>query len=911
MILKNKKKPRTPSIFSSSSFFKAFKYIKTKRLLLVLFCCLIIFPSLFLSAVYVKAWISPGHLTQLHKDTMQRKMRVLTHFKRQFASYFPSSVDIPRLHIDIKFKNYQKLSQDREEALKRGFRTSDPDSYVPAQIRYKDKTLKVRLRLKGRTLDHLGGAEWRLNRNDKWSFRIKVRRGDALFGMRKFSVQHPFTRDYESEVLFYKALEREGIMMLRYFFVNVFVNGDDVGLMALEEHTSKELLEFRGRRDGPIIKFGDSLYYQSFHTPFSEVFRNYRVAQLLLVGANLEKQSESFRSHFRTAVGLLRGFVEGKLSASQVFDPVTTGRYLALVEVWGAQHSLVLSNGRFYYNPLIAKFEIIGHDANLGYARPAFSREDSVMKRMLQDEKIKSVYSETLKRIDKEFKEGVTFKWAQKLQKENLKILQREFFKYEGLDLNKIKERASQLAKMDEELFRSYPDYLKVYYLENHEGKDVLEIVNTLPNPVVVTSIKVVNRLTGKTQAIKPLISSSLPFTLNRTSVDFGMDPDEVLTVVKLRTPQVKKLVLDKTYNLQEHNIQVHANISGDSETRVYDAILYHPTLNKIPIPEPSVEQVLSRFAFITRTSPNTISIKQGQWTISDWLFVPAGMKLLISRGTVLHFDSSVGLIARGPVLIDGTIDDPVILRGSGPEKNNNSWQGVFIFQTEEASVWSNVSVLDTVGISKNGWNVPAGVTFYQAEAVLKNVSFLRNICEDALNIVRSNFKLEDVEIKNALSDGFDADFSKGFVKQGRFENIGSVGGGDAIDVSGTTIDITGIKFKNIQDKAVSVGENSTMTATQLLIETVGVGVVSKDSSRISMADSVIREFQTAAMMAYKKKKQYGPATIFAKNIKVQNLPASALAQKGSRIFINEEALPTLDLNIKNLYATTMKPGLK
>ena len=129
--------------------------------------------------------------------------------------------------------------------------------------------------------------------------------------------------------------------------------------------------------------------------------------------------------------------------------------------------------------------------------------------------------------------------------------------------------------------------------------------------------------------------------------------------------------------------------------------------------------------------------------------------------------------------------------------------------------------------------------------------------------------------------------------------------------MSGTTIDITGIKFKNIQDKAVSVGENSTMTATQLLIETVGVGVVSKDSSRISMADSVIREFQTAAMMAYKKKKQYGPATIFAKNIKVQNLPASALAQKGSRIFINGEALPTLDLNIKNLYATTMKPGLK
>ena len=87
--------------------------------------------------------------------------------------------------------------------------------------------------------------------------------------------------------------------------------------------------------------------------------------------------------------------------------------------------------------------------------------------------------------------------------------------------------------------------------------------------------------------------------------------------------------------------------------------------------------------------------------------------------------------------------------------------------------------------------------------------------------------------------------------------------------------------------------------------------MVSKDGSRLSLADSEISDFQTAAMMAYQKKKQYGPGTISAENLKIQNLPASALVQKGSEILIDGVALPAVDLNVKNLYATTMKPGLK
>ena len=161
------------------------------------------------------------------------------------------------------------------------------------------------------------------------------------------------------------------------------------------------------------------------------------------------------------------------------------------------------------------------------------------------------------------------------------------------------------------------------------------------------------------------------------------------------------------------------------------------------------------------------------------------------------------------------------------------------------------------------------------------------------------------------MSDGFDSDFSQGVVTQGKFENIGLAGGGDAIDVSGTTINITETMFKNIGDKAVSAGERSTVTGAQLHIESAGVGVVSKDGSQVSLENSIIRDYNIASMMVYIKKPEYGPATISANNIEAENLSVSAVAQKGSHIFIDGVEIPSRDLDVKRLYATQMKPALK
>jgi hypothetical protein len=870
----------------------AIKSQRLKRPLLLILCIFILagLTTFFISAVYLKGWNVSNHFTKIHKETIRRKLPFLFQPYRWIMSHFPSSTQIPRLYIDIKFKEFQKISKAKARGWKAKTNFSRPDDWVSAKITYNGEVKKVKLRLKGKTVNHMIG--------DKWSYRINIKDGASLFGMRRIIIQNPKTRNYESEILFFHALKREGIVAPRYFFTNVTINGKDIGVMALEEHMGKELLESQNRKEAPIIRFDDDLFYQAYyqHAPFQNVFRNYKALPLRIIGSNPKKKSKDFQTYLKIATGLLRGFVEGKIPASSAFDTVLTGRYLAVSRVWGAEHSLEVDDVRFYYNPITAKLELVGHDGKVlkEGVQTLIYPDNRLITHLLSDPEIRFHFSKTLQRLHEEFQDGITLEWVQKIQDKNLKILQREFYSYEGLNLDEIKRRASVNYKADQGLFSDYPSHINAHYIEGIGGKGFLEIANLLPNLVDVNSIKVTNRLTGKEEQSVLRFPEVIPLVLEATRYE--------------TSPRIRKIILNKNYDIKDYNIEISSSVRGTATTMIHEVISYYPVLKSNPIPARSINQILSDFPFITKAGPGTLLMKEGRWNIDDWLFVPQNFELIIQEGTLLKFASSVGIISKGRLMIDGTTDNPVVLRGND---ETDLWQGIAVLNTKEPSVWSNATIKNTTGIKLEEWSLTAGTTFYQADVVLNNVLFSGNLCEDSLNIIRSNFELNEVSIKNALSDGFDSDFSKGVVSKGTFENIGLAGGGDAIDVSGTTIKIRGTEFKHIGDKAISAGENSTVTGSKLIIDGAVAGIVSKDGSHVFLEDVSISGFKVASMMTYIKKQEYGPATIIASNIKTGGIPDSVIAEKRSQILIDGLEVLGRELDVKQLYSTTMKPTLK
>jgi hypothetical protein len=166
-----------------------------------------------------------------------------------------------------------------------------------------------------------------------------------------------------------------------------------------------------------------------------------------------------------------------------------------------------------------------------------------------------------------------------------------------------------------------------------------------------------------------------------------------------------------------------------------------------------------------------------------------------------------------------------------------------------------------------------------------------------------------DVVVRDAASDGFDADFAEGKIVGGLFERIGSAGGGDALDLSGSKVTVKGTMFHEIADKALSVGEQSEVKASHLAVEVAGTGFASKDKSRLELSDSTIGSVHLVALMAYVKKPEFGPASIQATNLVFEDGARIIRAQKGSEIVLDGKPVATEDIDVEQLYDTIMKPA--
>ena len=140
--------------------------------------------------------------------------------------------------------------------MSKGILVNSNDDFVKAEISHNGKTNRCKIRLKGDLSDHWSG--------EKISLRVEMKDNNLLKGMSRFSLQDPVTRNNTAEWLFVETLRREACMSVRYEFVNLTINGKKMGIYALEEHFSKELIEFNQRREGVIIGFDDYLLWKKF-----------------------------------------------------------------------------------------------------------------------------------------------------------------------------------------------------------------------------------------------------------------------------------------------------------------------------------------------------------------------------------------------------------------------------------------------------------------------------------------------------------------------------------------------------------------------------------------------------------------------------------------------------------------------
>jgi hypothetical protein len=787
-------------------------------------------------------------------------------------NYFKGISSTPKhITIDIKNNDFQKLAYKREIALSEGILIKSEDDPVPAKIHYNNQTFDAQLRLKGDWIDHLEG--------DKWSFRIDLKGDKSLFGMKVFSIQDPKTRNYLNEWFFQRAIEKEGIIALRYFFVDVTINGKDKGIYALEEHFDKRLIENNNLREGPIIRFNEEILWLGRFNKNEDIgeIDYFNITDIdAFQSGKIAEDPEKYEL-FIKAKDLLGNFRNGSLKTSEVFDTEKLARYIALSNILGGVHGLIWHNSRFYYNPITSKLEPIGFDSDTG--------EDIKGSSWIELNRLQDPFFQTI------LKDPIFYeKYITELERMSDKSYLDNLF----IELDEDIEKNSTI------LFKDRPEYYfsKEVYYSNQE--QIRKILNPIRGLNAYTS-----RLTNKTLILEIANLQSLPIEVinlsyGKSQVFLPKEKRNILFGKSASKPlQYEKIEfnLPNGFNsslMDTSLLKINYKIIGHSKLR-NEQIFPWPYISEDSLNNDFIREStnLNDFDFLlVDNTTKKIVIKSGDWELNKSLIIPGGYSviwqpLVASR---MNLRNNATIVSYSPILFLGDEDSPITITSS-----DSTGQGITVLNAGGRSILNRVIFSNLSAPSQEGWKLTGPITFYNSNVDIDTVEFSDNkFGDDMLNLIKSEYTITNSLFKNTLFDALDNDFAKGVISNTVFINIGN----DAMDFSGSLVNITGVSVNGTGDKGVSAGEKSRISIDQIDLKNCNIAIASKDLSIVVLNNARIYS-SNIGLAAYQKKPEFGPAEINAFNIDITNVSMPNLIEVNSKLSIdNEEILGTQ----KNLY---------
>ena len=762
-------------------------------------------------------------------------------------SEIADTFEIPQLDLQVSEDSYRKIKKKRDEAWKRGLLVTQEDDWVAANLSAEDKLYKSKIRLKGDWLDHLRGT--------KWSFRVKVKDPHAFWGMKTFNLQRPETRGFLREWLYHKWLDRHDIATPTYKFVLLRFNNRVLGFYALEEHFEKELVEARRRREGPIIKFNEERFWAGMQRQFDAMGKGkFPLANNKEDGfwaADIQPFKESalvdnldLRKQFDRAHQLLAQYKYQKGDPASIFDSETLGKYLAIVEITGAYHSLTWHNQRWYYNPLSDRLEPIGFDGFTEMA-PALQAGSTILpdevfrqekelfepyRQFFTSEPILAAYTKYLWR----FSDSLylpSFSDSLRLRAETYEQLFREeYFNYR-MDWGAQEDRIARIRLS----LTPYASYSII--AQRVPQSDEIFISNTHHLPLKIVGFK-----SPKGKYVE-LVDQPLVLPNAKSG-----ETSSVAIPVEAKAIFFQQPGLDSMFSTSISSFDL-AQLGG----KVASTGLTHQ---------------------LCRLVGDEIILKSGQ--TSEPIIIPSGYRVIIPSGLALDFTGGAYFLSDSPITAVGSEADPILIQSS------DGSGALAVRNAKETSQVSHVIFEGLGRINEDGYLLTGGVTFYNTSVRIENSTFTGNHQEDALNLVRSEFSLQHCIFSNTAFDAFDADFCTGSVRHCTFKNTGN----DAMDFSGSTVEIHDCWMSQIGDKGISVGENSQVSASDISIEGATIGVASKDLSKLDVANLTMKEVGTG-FTAFQKKPTFGPAEIRAKNVIEEKVKHLHIIEVGSLLTLD------------------------
>jgi len=808
-------------------------------------------------------------------DEFTISLKLVTLFKKvpDILNYkfFDKDVEkFEKFYIDIKFKNMQNLMQDRNIALKNN-KLSNPLKNKTV-LTYNNEKFDAEVRLKGHLKDHWF-SKYRM------SLKIELKNDKTIFGFSEFSIQKPTSRQYPYDLTFQSMIKDSGNLASNHRFAQIYVNGENWGIMNIEEHVSKELIEKQGRKNSIIVSFSDEkkwLYHEISKKPYLE----YKLSNPAFFTQLYNKKSLK-DNHNREVFSYISN---NRLLNNHIYDTDSFSKAYILSSIWNNGHPLLNINSKYYFNPYTLKLEPITSDQGIWHPLPEEFEANSANIHYKND-----FYKKILSN------QNYLDNLAKNLQKIEKKILQ----------IDKYLSISQNIFPLDK---KKNSNTIKANLVKVISDKDkyiILPIFNSdSDNTSTKADLKTIKLvIPTKTQASEFPQHLHIRHYLNGNIELYNLLPENVTVKALLldNNPFVENEIIIPSFKFNSKPTVIKTPYKGIYDNRVTIISEYQGfnralkngiTLATKGIKNPLMLNTANEFDFINQLDDKTYEIANGNWKVENPIIIEGDLN--ISQDTTLNFSKSSYLIIKGSLKAIGDQEKPIIFKPM-----SNSWKGIYVLNADKKSYLKNINIIKSASLEDNLLKLTGGITFYKSDVDIENVVIVDSSAEDAINIVESIFSIKKLSIKNAYSDGLDSDFSDGKIHDSEFINIG----GDALDFSGSKVSLNRINAINVKDKVVSSGETSMLKIQNSNFENVGVGVVSKDGSSVFMTDNSISNYKLYAAMAYIKKDFYGPPSIIINNSSITNTN-KYIRQKGTSMIINNEVIPESNLNVKKLYET-------
>ena len=782
-------------------------------------------------------------------------------------SGFPDRPAIERIDIDINFENYQKILEDRRRAMKDNILTNPTE--VPAKIRYKGKTHKAKVRLKGDLYVH-----WRSR--TRMSFRVSLKGKKTIKGYKRFSLHKPGGRQYPYDQIFQDIVRESGGLASRHDYVKVFVNGQKWGLMNIEEHMSKELLEKQEAKDSIILKLtNEESWYYGKTRP--DPYANYHLSSLLfstsVYQGNRKLSDPLYRAYY--------SYVANKFETHKEDDILDVNSFsrLALIAVaWNIFHGLYESNSRFYMNPYTLRLEPVSADQDFfkkidkeSYAFSDLYTLDMppLFKKALFSEGGLANFQENLDAaLNALDKTPEIYDYYQSFFPNNFPVSFRDL--ESNLDILRGLETQTVPKTVKEDLWREKekpgpkrpptPEQAEgfldhVYVRHYDDGR--LYLFNLLDVPV----------------KLEKVLYNGHPMEMPGSSIiPSYMDNDGLF-----------EIHTDKA-GLHDKKFEVVTSYGGHVRHTKNEFTLITDTFNPLEI------QQGHKYPPFVKKRNGGFLIKSGQWTVRKPLVIHGNLTL--KPGAELHFESDAYLIVKGSLVAEGTATSPILLKPL-----EKVWKGLYVLDSEEESILRHVLIKDTDALQDGLLSLTGGVTFYRADVKIENTEILGTNAEDGLNIVKSAFLIKDSVISDTRSDAFDSDFATGRIISSKVNRVG----GDALDFSGGSVLIEKAMIADVRDKAISAGEKSRLVVKDSKFSRVGVGLASKDGSVVTANRIEALDYALYAAMTYVKKDMFGPSELTISQL-THNGTTPFSRQKKTKLTVDGNNIKSQKIDVKELY---------